>query len=247
MQRQRIFSGMGQQPLVSRLSRLRLATGLWLTFGLLDLLFTVLILAPRAARERASEVAVHKEASGGMPSETPRERAEMPGVDPGGEGPAAAKPTPMNAVAAGGSATKASSQATGEGAERESAACNALAAKLGVTKLLFAQGEATLSADRDAEARLASLVEGVRKTPGARLVLFGHTDDRGGIKYNAELSRQRADAVARYLGEQGVERAKMRVIPLGSRRPAVTGGDESSRASNRRVEISIQCGGSKGR
>ena len=49
----------------------------------------------------------------------------------------------------------------------------------------------------------AELAEHLKTQRPESIAIAGHTDPRGTAAYNMELSRKRAEAVARYLGEQG--------------------------------------------
>ena len=75
------------------------------------------------------------------------------------------------------------------------------------------------------------------KGNGARVVLEGHTDERGTREYNMALGERRAKAVQRYLVLQGVSPAQLELVSYGEERPVATGSDESSWAQNRRVEL----------
>ena len=75
------------------------------------------------------------------------------------------------------------------------------------------------------------------KGNGARVVLEGHTDERGTREYNMALGERRAKAVQRYLVLQGVSPAQLEVVSYGEERPVATGHDEQSWAQNRRVEL----------
>ena len=72
---------------------------------------------------------------------------------------------------------------------------------------------------------------------GARVVLEGHTDERGTREYNMALGERRAKAVQRYLVLQGVSPAQLELVSYGEERPAALGHSESSWAQNRRVEL----------
>ncbi len=73
------------------------------------------------------------------------------------------------------------------------------------------------------------------------IYVFGHTDDtpirKSGWKDNYELSAQRALTVVRYLGEHGIDRARLVACGAGENRPSVPNTDAASRATNRRVEV----------
>ena len=75
------------------------------------------------------------------------------------------------------------------------------------------------------------------KADGSRVVLQGHTDQRGTREYNMALGERRGMAVQRYLVLQGVSPAQLEVVSYGEERPVATGSDESSWAQNRRVDL----------
>ena len=72
---------------------------------------------------------------------------------------------------------------------------------------------------------------------GRRLVLEGHTDERGGREYNLALGQKRAEAVARSLVLLGVAEGQLEAVSFGKERPAAEGSDEAAWEKNRRVEL----------
>lgn len=79
------------------------------------------------------------------------------------------------------------------------------------------------------------------KTDGGRkVVLQGHTDERGGREYNLALGQKRAEAVRRSLAVMGVSDAQQEAVSFGKEKPAVQGADEAAFAKNRRVELSYR-------
>lgn len=82
--------------------------------------------------------------------------------------------------------------------------------------------------------------EYVRSNPGARVLIAGHTDERGSREYNVALGERRANAVAQIMHMAGVRRNQMRVVSYGKERPANLGHDEESHAQNRRVELTYE-------
>jgi len=72
---------------------------------------------------------------------------------------------------------------------------------------------------------------------GKRVVLEGHTDERGTREYNMALGERRAKAVQRYLVLQGVSPAQLELVSYGEERPVAGGHTESDWAQNRRVEL----------
>lgn len=74
-------------------------------------------------------------------------------------------------------------------------------------------------------------------TPGAKLRLEGHTDERGSAEYNVALGERRAQTVAREMKAAGVTDGQLSIVSYGKERPAVPGSTEEAYAKNRRVEI----------
>lgn len=73
-----------------------------------------------------------------------------------------------------------------------------------------------------------------------RVVLEGHTDERGGREYNLALGQKRADAVRRSLSLLGVTEAQIESVSFGKEKPANQGADEEAYRQNRRVELSYR-------
>lgn len=78
----------------------------------------------------------------------------------------------------------------------------------------------------------------LRANSNARVVLHGHTDERGTREYNMALGERRANAVQRFLNSQGVSPSQMSVVSYGEERPAVRGSSEEAYSQNRRVVFS---------
>jgi peptidoglycan-associated lipoprotein len=70
-----------------------------------------------------------------------------------------------------------------------------------------------------------------------KMVIEGHTDERGGREYNLALGQKRAEAVARSLELLGVSGGQIEAVSFGKERPAVAGADEAAWAKNRRAEL----------
>ena len=77
--------------------------------------------------------------------------------------------------------------------------------------------------------------------PQTLIDVYGHTDPSGGDAINVPLSQNRAQAVANYLMQQGVNRTRIATQGFGSSQPLPgnTNSTEGQRAANRRVEIRI--------
>lgn len=74
----------------------------------------------------------------------------------------------------------------------------------------------------------------------AKVRLEGHADERGTRAYNLALGERRANAVARYLVIQGVNRTQIETVSYGEERPLSMVRDENGWARNRRVELIYQ-------
>ncbi len=70
-----------------------------------------------------------------------------------------------------------------------------------------------------------------------KIVVEGHTDERGGREYNLALGQKRAEAVARSLELLGADARQIEAVSFGKERPAVQGSDEAAYARNRRAEL----------
>lgn len=71
----------------------------------------------------------------------------------------------------------------------------------------------------------------------ARVILEGHTDPRGSREYNVALGEQRANAVAEFMKEKGVNPEQIRVVSYGAQRLAAPGRTESDYQLDRRVVL----------
>ena len=112
--------------------------------------------------------------------------------------------------------------------------------------LTFPQGSALTE---DAERQLAALVESDAVAEGWPIVLRGHSDAGGSDAANLRVSRRRAETVADWLVERGIERERLRILAFGEQNPVAPNArpdatpDEAGRARNRRVEILVAPGG----
>jgi len=72
---------------------------------------------------------------------------------------------------------------------------------------------------------------------GRTLKLVGHADPRGGSDYNMTLGQSRADSVAGYMTEHGMDRGKTESTSRGAM--DATGTDEPTWARDRRVDLMV--------
>lgn len=78
----------------------------------------------------------------------------------------------------------------------------------------------------------------LKANSGARVLIAGHTDERGSREYNISLGERRAAAVRAYLAAQGVNPSYIEIISFGEERPVAVGTGEANWSQNRRAELS---------
>jgi outer membrane protein OmpA-like peptidoglycan-associated protein len=101
--------------------------------------------------------------------------------------------------------------------------------------VLFDTAKSTLKPGADAQMeRIASFM---KKNADTKVIIEGHTDNRGSDEYNAQLSKQRAIAVEEALVSRGVDRGRVEIIGKGEGFPVASNDDNAGRQQNRRVEI----------
>ncbi|MDY7232352.1 OmpA family protein [Hyalangium rubrum] len=107
-------------------------------------------------------------------------------------------------------------------------------------QVFFETGSATAPENSRVLDRAAQVLQEHPEIP--LVVIEGHTDAVGGPDYNQALSKERAEAVRRYLIERGVPADRLRARGFGAARPVDTNATEQGRESNRRVEVHLRLG-----
>ena len=90
------------------------------------------------------------------------------------------------------------------------------------------------------QAVIESHAKYIRTDKARKVVIEGHTDERGGREYNLALGQKRADAVRKALSLLGVSDAQLESVSFGKEKPAVLGSTEAAMEKNRRAEISYR-------
>ncbi|WP_206244451.1 OmpA family protein [Novosphingobium terrae] len=101
----------------------------------------------------------------------------------------------------------------------------------------FKLNSAQITPDGMAKARVFAQAMQMPELSGKRFLIEGHTDSRGNLNTNMDLSRRRAQAVADFLSQQGVEASRIDVKGFGSSQPLP--GHVAADTRNRRVEARL--------
>ncbi len=89
-------------------------------------------------------------------------------------------------------------------------------------------------------AQLKQAIEFIKKYPGTKIRLEGHTDSIGTEKYNQKLSERRAEATKKYLVDKGtIAVSRISTIGYGESNPVASNKTRKGRFENRRVEVLI--------
>ena len=78
-----------------------------------------------------------------------------------------------------------------------------------------------------------------------KLRVEGHTDNKGDAANNKKLSQQRAETVAKWLTDHGIDKARLSSAGFGSEKPIDSNDTEPGRTNNRRVEFHVEQGSGK--
>lgn len=111
-----------------------------------------------------------------------------------------------------------------------------LGRKLIIENLLYKTNSAELSM---AVPELEVLTEFLTNKQNVRIMVEGHTDDRGSDKLNDRLSLLRAESVKRYLIKKNIAATRIKTTGFGKRRPIADNTTDFGRSINRRTEIVI--------
>jgi OmpA-OmpF porin, OOP family len=121
----------------------------------------------------------------------------------------------------------------------EAAACQPLLAPiLDRGSILFDLGEATIQTD--SAAALDHLVAIAMRCPDAHIEVSGPTDPVSDAQANIELSKRRAQAVANYLVEAGIDSGRLEAVGDGEVRPIASNDAAPSRTQSLRIEFRVK-------
>jgi outer membrane protein OmpA-like peptidoglycan-associated protein len=90
------------------------------------------------------------------------------------------------------------------------------------------------------KARLREIAAAIQEHPSQKVIIEGHTDSTFTREYNLGLSLRRAQAVAGWLIENGIDGSRLKTKGYGEFRPIADNNTEEGRALNRRVEMVLK-------
>jgi len=79
----------------------------------------------------------------------------------------------------------------------------------------------------------------MKDRPSMTVRIEGHTDSRGGARYNRRLSERRARSVRKFLIREGISDTRMSAVGYGEDKPIANNRYKAGRDKNRRVEFFI--------
>src|SRR5690606_61719 len=90
----------------------------------------------------------------------------------------------------------------------------------------------------DSKPQLDEIAKLLKAQPELKVLIVGHTDSKGALDYNRDLSYRRARSIVESLSrEHGVAAARLTPLGVGMAAPMATNRTEEGRALNRRVEV----------
>lgn len=108
--------------------------------------------------------------------------------------------------------------------------------------VLFAVGSAELNPASGSQ--MVHILRLLTHHPETAVLIVGYTDNtpRPTPEHNQQLSEARAEAVADWLTERGVDRERIATKGRADREPVATNDTDAGRAANRRVAITVSSG-----
>ena len=106
-----------------------------------------------------------------------------------------------------------------------------------LSHVLFDFDKAVLKPEGKAETD--KVIADLKKFPNDTLLIDGHTCNIGTPEYNMGLGQRRADAVKKYMVEQGIAADRVQTKSLGLTQPAVPNDNNANRKLNRRVVFNV--------
>jgi peptidoglycan-associated lipoprotein len=80
-------------------------------------------------------------------------------------------------------------------------------------------------------------IDFLKNHPKLKVIIEGHTDERGEKSYNLTLSEKRATTVSSYMMSQGIEKERMEIVSFGEEKPVSSESSENGWKQNRRASL----------
>lgn len=110
--------------------------------------------------------------------------------------------------------------------------------KVRLNNVYFEKGSHTLNSD--SETTLLVLNSTLKEFPKLVVEIGGHTDNVGTEESNLSISKLRAESVAKYLTDKGINNKQIQVKGYGESKPIASNDDEENgRELNRRIEVVV--------
>lgn len=107
-------------------------------------------------------------------------------------------------------------------------------------KIEFDINKSTIREDAGSKEILTTMAEVLKQNPSVtKLRIEGHTDNDGGPEHNKTLSQGRADAVAKWLTDHGVDKSRIETVGMGEDKPMVANDTPLNKQLNRRTEFHV--------
>jgi len=104
-------------------------------------------------------------------------------------------------------------------------------------KILFGFDRSNLTSE--AMTNLDKVVDVLKKYPDTDIEVQGHTDSKGTVRYNQNLSVRRASSVSNYLSQNSVIPSRLTTRGFGENSPKYDNESVEGQTQNRRVEFLI--------
>jgi OmpA-OmpF porin, OOP family len=87
---------------------------------------------------------------------------------------------------------------------------------------------------------LDTIAAALKADADAKIEIGGHTDSKGTETKNVRLSERRAEAVKKYLVDQGITSSRIKAVGYGSSQPIADDSTFDGQRQNRRIEFQVQ-------
>ncbi len=106
--------------------------------------------------------------------------------------------------------------------------------------LYFETGASQINLTKEEREEIKKIGEYLTKVDDSKLLVVGHTDNKGKRDMNITLSEKRAEFVKNYFVKNGFLETTIEVVGEGPDKPIADNATEEGRAKNRRVTITIK-------